>query len=320
MRRILLTIAAVLLPIGIALAQVGMPWPGPGTKGGGGGGGGFQGILDVLPGAKGCWGTIACSAATRGQAMLNLCDTAEGNCADAVSDATTGIVSSTQTRGGNPCGSTPGVDACLVHIAYTDGSAGNYCGGGTVLCNMVSATGKYLYFIPNAIGTIPALKCTGTTHTANGDFPGNAQPTSMLAAVRVDVSTAGVYGPLMSAGPAFDAASPGPTLGFSNATIDAIYNAGTTLVAPPAVSVGTFYSMIGTQPVSGGTGTMSINGSTATGTVGTNVAFSSLGLNICNDSSARTLTASFLQMAVYTADTSSSGAALTSNMRTNGGY
>ncbi len=285
----------------------------------GGGGGGFQGIGDAASGAKAHWGVIAYSAATRGQAMLSLCDTAGANCADASTDGTTGLVSSTQTRG-SACGSTPGVDACLIQYLYDDSGA-NYCSGATP-CKFdafISGVG-YLYFIPNAIGTIPAIKCVGASHYAVvTPFPGYSQPGSMVAGVRVDVSPGGGnYAGLMNAGLPF---AGGSTMGFSNATIDAIRDSGSFILAPPAVSAGTFYSAIGTQAASGSSGSMSINGSTTTGTIGTAGDPTSI-LQICisPDGVSYPLTASILEMAFYNADIASSVAAINTNMRANGGY
>ncbi len=76
--------------------------------------------------------------------------------------------------------------------------------------------------------------------------------------------------------------------------------------------------MIGTQAASGSSGTVSINGSTTTGTIGT---AGGGAFNICNPPGASFgLSASFIQMAFYNADIASSVAALTSNMRGNGGF
>ncbi len=313
MQRFIFAAIALFVLVSVAAGQMLKPIVGGGYSAGGGGG--FTGIGDTLSGAKAHWGTIAYSAATRGQAMFSLCDVAGANCSDASSDATTGIVSSTQTRV-NPCGSTLGVDACRIHTLYDDSGA-NYCTGAAV-CPM-GATPADLYFIPNVVGTVPGIKCNGTSYYAiGGTFPIVSQPLSWLASVRVDTSPGGGnYNGLIDAGTTLGG---GQTMGFSNATIDAVYNAGSTITAPPAVSAGTFYAMIGTQPASGGTGTVSINGSTTTGTVGT--AGNDTGVvRLCNDAGGIfPIQATFTEIGFYAADASGSVAGLTTTLRAKGPY
>jgi len=76
------------------------------------------------------WGLRAWSAATRGNAAANVCDSGDAHCVDALTDATTGnlIVPSSNPN----CGSS----ACTVKKLY-DQTAGGNCGGS---CDLVQAT------------------------------------------------------------------------------------------------------------------------------------------------------------------------------------
>src|ERR1017187_4087747 len=61
-------------------------------------GGGYAGILDVQGSPTSCWSLRACSAATRGAAAISLCDHSGANCADVLTDATTGMLTGRLVR------------------------------------------------------------------------------------------------------------------------------------------------------------------------------------------------------------------------------
>jgi hypothetical protein len=82
----------------------------------------YTGPLDAVTGAVDWWGTFAPSSATRGSAVINLCDNLAANCADVTTSGSTGLMPAAITRGSNTCAST---GTCLVKIIYDFGSLAN---------------------------------------------------------------------------------------------------------------------------------------------------------------------------------------------------
>jgi hypothetical protein len=94
-----------------AVAQVGLPWPGPG---GVSGTATFTSFGDVQA-ATAWWScTFAYSAATRGTKACRLCN--GGVCSDVNSDATTGIVANTPTINGAACNNSTHI--CKIDTKY----------------------------------------------------------------------------------------------------------------------------------------------------------------------------------------------------------
>lgn len=113
-----------------------------------GGGGSYTGPIDVIASANNCYSVRACSAALRGTKALNVCDDTGANCADFLTDATTGDLIVT-TRGSNNCAST---GTCRVQTAY-DQVAANNCNGGVSKCDITQATNSARpLLIPSCIG------------------------------------------------------------------------------------------------------------------------------------------------------------------------
>ncbi len=308
----LLTIAAVLLPIGIALAQVGIPWPGPG--GTHGGAAGFTGMGDTLSGAKGHWGTIAYSAATRGSNMLVICDPAGANCANAASDATTGIVSSTQVRNSVTCGTVIGTDACTINTLYDDSGA-NFCS--SAACDMT--TSNLPYFLPNASGTVPAIVCriahNSQAQTAATFAP--SQPLSWAGSFMLDTSpSSGTIAPFIATG-AGSGAGQKVSVFNNSGTLQVDFFATNGLLSG-TVTTGAWYAIIAAQQATGTTGSISVNGSTTSGTVG-NHTTSDFTAHVCFTADSEISDSKYMEFAAYNADINSNVAALTTTIRANGG-
>jgi hypothetical protein len=92
----------------------------------------FQGVADVVASPGLVYSLRAMSAATRGNKLINLCDNAGANCADASSDASTGDIVVT-TRGANNCATS---DTCVIATWY-DLTGSSRCFG---VCDSVQAT------------------------------------------------------------------------------------------------------------------------------------------------------------------------------------
>jgi hypothetical protein len=110
-------------------------------------------------GVQGHYGSVAFSAASRGSNMYNICDASSvGTCKDIASDATTGLVSSTQGVGTiATCGT--GGNQCYVEKAYDDSGAGH---------DMASLGAARPAFQTSAIGSLPGVGCVNDGSTRLG--------------------------------------------------------------------------------------------------------------------------------------------------------
>lgn len=95
------------------------------------GGGGYTGPADVVASPTVCWSLRACSAAVRGNAAIQACDVSGANCADVLTDATTGSLPTSITRGATNCSG----GTCTVKIIYDQ--TGSNCSGA---CNLTQTT------------------------------------------------------------------------------------------------------------------------------------------------------------------------------------
>ncbi len=303
--------------VSIATAQMLKPIVGGGYSAGGGGGG-FQGVGDTLSGAKGHWGVIAYSAATRGHKMLGICDPAGANCADALSDATTGLVSSTQVRNSVTCGTVIGTDACRISAAYDDSGA-NACASGVCDLTISTPSGPMPYFLPNASGSVPAIVCriaNSSTLLSPATFA-PSQPLSWAGSFMLDTSpSSGSIGTFLATGAASGA---GQRLSvFNNSgTLQVDYFAGSGLLSG-TVTTGAWYAIIGAQQATGTSGSVSVNGSTSSGTVG-NHTTTDFTINLCKDPDTGSSDSKIMEAVAYNADINSNVSALTTTIRTNGG-
>jgi hypothetical protein len=307
-------LAVVLAALLLALpAQAGqMSLLGAGKKASGGGGASFTGMGDAKSGAKGHWGVIAYSAATRGSNMLELCNVGDAACANVATDATTGLVSSTQVIGGTTCGTTGGVDVCTIKTLYDDSGANNCTGA----CDLVNATiGTRPVFVPNFVGSVPAIRCNaaaGSFAEKSSGFTSLSQPVAWATAFSID-DDPGANQRTWSAG------ATGVVTGSSSGRLPFFYSG--SLLNESAITVNTMYAIIGTQEASGSNGTIVVNDTTpATGAVGN--AASGTSITVCADfGGGNAIDAKTLEGAIYNAALSSGDiTALTNAMRANGGY
>src|ERR1039458_4959338 len=107
-------------------------------------GGGYAGILDVQGSPTSCWSLRACSAATRGAAAISLCDHSGANCADVLTDATTGMLTGSLTRGSDNCAV---LTTCIVAEMYDQTATAN-----GMIFNTTAPT-----FTPSGLGTCASV-------------------------------------------------------------------------------------------------------------------------------------------------------------------
>ncbi len=310
MRQVLLVLIAWTALVSSAWAQVGLPWPGPGTVGASS----FTGIGDVsATGIIAHGGSIAFKSSTRGANMLRICDAiTAGTCKNIATDASTGLVSSTQTVGSiGACGT--GGNQCYTDTTDDDSGA-NACTG-SAPCDAPIVGSLRPMFVPNGVGTIPTIRCS----TAGAGFETTLSvasapvPNTFIASVSIPATPPPTgyylgYGSGVGARLANDGATSGKVF---------IY-AGSIMYSSAALAANTFTALIGVIPASGN-GTIDINGTTtSTGSAGTTA--SSGKISICNLAGAVITDMDILEWAVYGSDQTANLAALTSAMRANGGY
>lgn len=269
----------------------------------------FTGIGDTLSGAKGHWGVIAYSAASRGSNMLNLCNVGDVACADVATDATTGIVSSTQVVGSITCGT--GANLCTVKKLYDDSGA-NLCTG-SVACTLDNVSGgSRPTFVPNCIGTVPCIQLVSGSHLQNlNNFVGTlSQPISRLGSISIP-SAPGAFSTFMAVGLTDQTGVDSSPAAFN-------YD-GNVLSGAATLTANTFYSILGTQDGSGN-GTVVLNGATTTGSVGTATASTTFVVG-ATTTGGNPFVGNVLETAVYNVTfTGTNITNLTSTQRTNGGF
>jgi hypothetical protein len=313
MIRALIVSLALALGLGaVAQAQWSPPAMLSAVPGGGGGGASFTGVGDARSGAFWHGGTIAYSAAQRGQQMLHLCN--GGVCTDPVSDATTGIVSSTQSVNGANCDTSGHV--CTAWLYDDSGFLGCASSSPCNADNGTPATPGSIIFVPNASGSVPGLKCTGTESASTGTYSaGKTQPISSGASYMVPSTPAGTQ--------TITASGSGNILqGIDSAAKPIGYAGAGPLTASSAIATSTFVATTVTQDGSGNGSIETNNGTATTGSMGTN-AFSSGGqVFLCVDAFSQHFVGTFLEVFWYPTPQLSSGdvTALVSTMRTNGGF
>ncbi len=318
MRR-LLSLATVLATLGCGLVlttglSMGQMLQGIVSGGVSGGAPSFTGIGDTQSGAKGHWGSIAYSAATRGSNAYNICDNATpglGTCKDIKTDATTGLVSSTQTVGSiGACGT--GGNQCYIQTVYDDSGA-SFCT--SAACDLGSVTARPK-FVVNAFGTLPAIGCfAGTEHVINVALPNPVSGamallmTANFNAISSDTLPF-VVGGVFTNGAIFDLKSGGgSTTQYMRA-----------LTGPSAavLSTGTNYVLIGSDD-GAGAGHTAVNGADTSGSAGTANATGS-SITMCANGVGANPDGQIPEAAFYNANTFSNLAALYADMHTNAGF
>lgn len=128
--------------------------------------GSFQGVGDIVSGWTTYYGMWAYSAATRGNPLLNVCNSTGGVdvlCADLSSDPTTGLLDA-GIIGGITC---PGAN-CTVKTAY-DLSGANKCSSAP--CNETQATiASRPTLSASCVGGIPCMVCNGSQSLVNSIY------------------------------------------------------------------------------------------------------------------------------------------------------
>jgi hypothetical protein len=114
------------------------------------------------------YGLRAYSSATRGNALINVCNVADVACVDFVSNATTGDLVVT-TVGGSSCG----VITCTVKILYDQGPNGATCVGSSCPINQATIANRPTLTL-NCIGSLPCL--TFSSSASLGDNTGGHFP------------------------------------------------------------------------------------------------------------------------------------------------
>ena len=163
----------------------------------------YLGPGDFVSSAKAWYGLRAYSAATRGSAIANVCNSTGGvdvGCADVLSDATTGALVP-KTISGITC---PGPN-CTVKTLY-DQSGANTCTGAP--CNLAQATvASRPVLAANCLGSKPCMQFSGGQGVHNASTASIAQPWSVTgvytttAAGAIFVSSTGAYEGLIAVTP-----------------------------------------------------------------------------------------------------------------------
>lgn len=229
----------------------------------------YTGPLDVVSSAWMWGGLRAASTADRGNKLINLCDNAGANCADASSDATTGNLVVT-SRGSDACAT---ADDCLIHTIY-DRSGSTNCS--SAACDLANSTAAKMPTLKhNCVnGTLFCAVCTGANSTVlfNTSNSAQAQPLMFVSFWdRTAVAQSYVLGSL------------GNTLfGSANAASLAALFLGNSFIQPSA-SDNSFHSIIGSG--NGASSLLAVDGTSTSGNAGTN-AINANNLELCASDSA----------------------------------
>lgn len=311
--RDLLFIAALLVGlISPAWAQNTITTTGAGGKHGAAA---FTGVGDTVASAKGYWGVFAYNSAARGTKALNLCNAADVACVDVNTDATTGIVSSTQVVGLITCDNGGGANKCTVKTVYDQSGASN-CSG---VCDMAQATiTNRPVFVVNCSGTVP---CLGVTAGAN-QFVAKASGFTAIGASAAFTIVSGFNSHNDTGGNARTFAGVGGLLlgNSDSSSKQYVYNGSALLNQSSTDTTDTFYSTIGLADASGN-GTIGINGTTTTGTaIGTSGSGAAVSIG-CDTAGSNCLHGQIMDVGIWA--TNFSGGQITSmsaTMRALGGY
>lgn len=187
MRKFLAALCCYLLVASSAFAQVGFGgmFPGPGTPASGGGGS-YTGPVDVVTATDTieCWSLRACEASTAGGVVIEVCDAGDADCADFVTDGTTGDLI-WQTVGSTDCQAT---GTCTIRTIYDQMATG---------CELSQSDESRRFLLKDSIenGHAGALNATsGLTKyytMTGGCFATQVQPVSMSFVYKRTAPSAG---------------------------------------------------------------------------------------------------------------------------------
>lgn len=203
-----------LIPVAANAQGFGGMFPGPGTVHAAGGGGGYSGPGDLK--SYNIWvGTYAYSAATRGAAVVNVCN--GGVCGDLSTHATTGLLVTSTNINGAPCDDSGHV--CTIKTWYNQGASG--------------ATYDFTQATAGSRATL-LVSCTGLTGAACGTATGAVYETTSNYAQAAPYSLAWVGNRNAGTGANVTAIGDGASAvvaggGFFGANNDAYCNAGSNL-------------------------------------------------------------------------------------------
>jgi hypothetical protein len=184
-------LSLIILTPGAALPQLfTLPLMGAGCASSAcGGGGGYIGPGNVIASAKTWYGLRAYSSATRGNALVNACNSTGGTdvgCGDLFSDATTGALVAA-TIGGITC---PGAN-CTIKTWY-DQTAGGNCTGS---CNLTQATViNRPSLVASCIGSLPCARFVAgnSDAMATAGIFAQAQPLTVSTVAFAPSAVAGI--------------------------------------------------------------------------------------------------------------------------------
>ncbi len=130
----------------------------------------YAGPGDVVSGALTWWGLRAYNAATKGNALINVCSPADAACADFSSDATTGALVIVAV-GGHTC-----ADDCTIKKFY-DQSGANSCSAAACdwIQNTIGNRATLINFCHNSKPCARSVEISNTQYVA-ANFPGAANP------------------------------------------------------------------------------------------------------------------------------------------------
>lgn len=306
----LLSLASLLLAAGIALiaesrAQFTYFYvPAPVTAS-------FTGIGDVVGGWQGSWGTIANKASSASANAFDLCLSTNGGTSDLgciTVPYVNGIVSSTQVVAGVTCGTTTNVDECSVKQTYDTSGATN-CSSAPCTLVDVGVYSRRPKFVPNYSGTVPGLKCTGTSVLLQNQTNPAGAGITLVSSLSIPGTPSGFNWVIGGNG--------GVALGTGNGTTNAVMFAGA-VVSGGSMSTGALHALIGRSSGSSSGGIYldgtQTTGNTSNNTMGTQPAICAQGAG------SNPFTGTFLQAAWINSDQSANAAGINTNMHSNGGF
>lgn len=246
-------------------------------------------------------GLWAPTAAARGSAVINLCDSAGNNCADMVTDATTGHVVIT-TRGADACAT---ADDCVVATVY-DTSGTTNC---TTACDYTQAT--------NALRPTIKHNCFATGIYCMVFTPTQwlQSPNLLAGAVAQPFSLSGVAersGAFTTFGDFFGSSGDDVQFGFTSSTNTAFLYAGSVGTATAADSAPHAIQGLG----NGASSSVYIDGSSSSISAGTNSIATALRLG----GNANKFTGYLGESGVWSADKSANFSAMNSNQHSRNGF
>lgn len=263
----------------------------------------YTGLLDVVSNAGALYSVRAASAATRGNKLMNVCNSTGGvdvACLDIISNATTGNLVA-QTIGGITC---PGAN-CTVKTWY-DISGNTNCSAAA--CNITQATiASRPLLTASCSGSVACVVFTTSPATwlVGSGLPVSGYPTWMTyVAQRTTVIAA------------FDSvlkhSSTGTNVGFNSSSGSVFEYAGNVVTATAAES--TIHSVQSLITGAGSGDSITVDGTT-TGSLNAGTTAMTGNIEVSGDGGGQNLDGQVFEVAIYSGDKSSSDGAVCHNQR-----